>query len=63
MYNTKYYDLEAQICAHLKRLLNSENRFHCENWEDILQQQEEKQGYIDVNMADGDWTITIEPCQ
>ena len=22
-----------------------------------------RQGYIDVNMADGDWTITIEPCQ
>lgn len=45
VYLKKYYELEEQICAHLKRLLHSENKFHFENWEQILKEQEEKQGW------------------
>ena len=39
------YNLEEQICGHLKRLLNSENKFQFEDWEKILEEQEKKQGW------------------
>ena len=45
IYLKKYYELEEQVCSHLKRLLKSENKFEYDNWEDILKEQEKKQGW------------------
>lgn len=53
IYLKYYYHLEEQICAHLKRLLNSNNNFEFSNWKEILKKQEKKQG----------WTFTEEQKQ
>lgn len=45
IYLKKYYVLEEQICGHLKRLLNSHNNFKFGGWEDVLKEQEGKQGW------------------
>ena len=45
VYLKKYYDLEKEISEHLKRIANAENKFNYENWEEIVRQQEHKQGY------------------
>lgn len=45
VYLKKYYDLEKEISLHLKRIANSENKFHYENWEEVVSQQERKQGW------------------
>lgn len=45
VYLKKYYDLEKEISEHLKRIANTENKFNYENWEEIVRQQEHKQGY------------------
>ena len=50
VYLTKYYRLEEEIAKHLKRIAKAENRFKYDNWEEILKQQEIKQG----------WTFTEE---
>lgn len=45
VYLRKYYELEKNISKHLKRLLNSNNNFHYENWEQEILKQEEEQGW------------------
>lgn len=45
VYLKKYYNLEKEISNHLKRIANAENKFCYENWEEIVKQQEYKQGY------------------
>lgn len=45
VYLTKYYRLEEEIAKHLKRIAKAENRFKYDNWEEILKQQEIKQGW------------------
>lgn len=45
VYLKKYYDLEKEISFHLKRIANSENNFRYDNWEEIVSQQEHKQGW------------------
>ena len=46
VYLTKYYRLEEEIAKHLKRIAKAENRFKYDNWEEILKQQEIKQGWV-----------------
>lgn len=50
VYLTKYYRLEEEIAKHLKRIAKAENKFKYDDWEEILKQQEIKQG----------WTFTEE---
>lgn len=50
VYLTKYYRLEEEITKHLKRIAKAENKFKYDDWEEILKQQEIKQG----------WTFTEE---
>lgn len=45
VYLKEFYDLEKEISYHLKRIANSENNFHYENWEEVVKQQESKQGW------------------
>lgn len=41
----KYYDLEKDIAKHFKRLMQGENTFEYDNWETIVAEQEEEQGW------------------
>lgn len=50
VYLQKYYQLEKDIAYHLKRIANANNNFKYDNWEEVLKQQELKQG----------WTFTEE---
>lgn len=50
VYLQKYYKLEKDIAGHLKRIANAHNDFKYDNWEEVLKQQELKQG----------WTFTEE---
>lgn len=45
VYLKEFYDLEKEISYYLKRIANSENNFHYENWEEVVKQQESKQGW------------------
>lgn len=45
VYLKKYYNLEKEIAYHLKRIAKAENKFKYDNWEDIVKQQEVKQGW------------------
>lgn len=45
VYLKKYYNLEKEIAYHLKRIAKAENKFEYDDWEDIVKQQEVKQGW------------------
>lgn len=45
VYLKEYYDLENEICRHLKRIASAKNNFEYENWEQVVAAQEEKQGW------------------
>ena len=45
VYLKKYYNLEKEIAYHLKRIAKAENKFKYDDWEDIVKQQEVKQGW------------------
>lgn len=45
IYLKKYYELEKKIAFHLNRLLQAENNFRYDNWEEIIKKQEEHQGW------------------
>lgn len=45
VYLKKYYELEKEIAYHLKRIANAENNFKYDDWENIVQRQEVKQGW------------------
>lgn len=45
IYLKKYYELEKKITFHLNRLLQAENNFRYDNWEEIIKKQEEHQGW------------------
>lgn len=41
----KYYELEFKIAEELIRILNNENKFEYDNWEEKIKEVEEKQGW------------------
>lgn len=45
VYLKKYYELEKNISNHLKRLLNANNTFVYDNWEEEIIRQEKEQGW------------------
>ncbi|WP_313069919.1 AAA family ATPase [Lacrimispora sp.] len=45
VYLKKYYDLENEICKHLRRIASAKNDFEYNNWEEIVATQEQKQGW------------------
>jgi len=45
VYLNKYWELENKIAQNLKRLLDAPNKFKYDNWEDIIAEQENKQGW------------------
>ena len=45
VYLKKYYNLEKEIADHLKRIAKAEKKFEYDDWEDIVKQQEVKQGW------------------
>lgn len=45
IYLKKYYELEKNIAKHIKRLLDGENNFECNDWENQIRLQEDVQGY------------------
>lgn len=45
VYLKKYYDLENEICKHLKRIASAKNDFEYNNWEETVAAQEQKQGW------------------
>ncbi len=45
VYLKKYYNLEKVIADNLKRIANAPNNFKYDNWEEILKQQENNQGW------------------
>lgn len=45
VYLRKYYYLENKISTELHRLLNAPNKFEYELWEEVLKEQEAKQGW------------------
>ena len=50
VYLKKYWELENEIATHLKRLAKAENKFVYDDWEQVIKEQENKQG----------WTFTAE---
>lgn len=45
VYLKEYYNLEKDIAYHLKRIAKAKNNFNYENWEEIVDEQERKQGW------------------
>lgn len=45
IYLKEYFELENEICKHLKRIASAKNKFEYGDWEDIVAIQEEKQGW------------------
>lgn len=45
VYLKEFYDLESEICGHLKRIASAKNKFEYENWEEVVAAQEQKQGW------------------
>lgn len=45
VYLKEFYNLEKEICSHLKRIASAENKFKYEKWEETLITQEQKQGW------------------
>jgi len=45
LYLRKYWELENEISKHLKRLATSDNIFTYDNWENIIAEQENRQGW------------------
>lgn len=45
VYLKKYWNLENQIANHLKRIANSKNKFEYDDWENVVREQETKQGW------------------
>lgn len=45
IYLKKYFELEKNIALHLKRLLNADNKFVYDNWEEEVLKQEKEQGW------------------
>ncbi len=45
VYLKKYYNLEKEIAWNLKRIANAENKFKYDDWEKVVTEQENKQGW------------------
>lgn len=45
VYLKKYWELESEVAKHLVRIATAENKFECDDWEDVIIRQEELQGW------------------